>query len=329
MRLRLSLLAAGALLLGACYDKNDPAAPTPSFSITPTPATIDVKVDSAFATPLSAVVKSASGSTIADAPVSFVSEDATVAGVYFQSSTGNYYVYGRQPGTTRIRVSYGATAAPAYITVTVRPRPVVTVDLLPATATVNTGSTVQLTATLLAGPADTIKSVVANGSTVTRRTATFTVATADTAVASVSSTGRVTARTPGTARVIATYKNTSKAATPAAADTATVADTSIITVVQAPVATITVTPTTAQVAPKGNVTLRYTYRGANGTTTLGAAPTVVSSDPTVATVGTIDPVAQTVIITGVKAGDATITFSYIPVGSTTPVTQTTALIAVR
>lgn len=322
MRLRFSLLAAGVLLLGACYDKNDPSAPTPAFSITPTPTTIDVRVDSAFATPLSAVVKTAAGQTVADAPVSYVSEDPTVAGIFYQSSTGNYYVYGRQAGTTRILVNYGATSAPAYITVTVRPRPVVKVDLLPATATINTGSTVQLTATLLAGTADTVKTLRIGTSNVFTRAATFSVASADAAVASVNSTGRVTGLSAGTARVIATYKNTTKAANPTAADTATVADTSVITVNQSPVATITVTPTTATVAPKGNVTLKYTYRGSNGTVTTGAAPTVVSSNPAVATVGTIDPVAQTVIITAVAVGDATITFT---VGT---VTQT-VLIAVR
>jgi hypothetical protein len=172
---------------------------------------------------------------------------------------------------------------------------------------------------MLAAVGDTIKAVRANGSTITTRTATFSVAAADASVASVNSTGRVTGLKGGTARVIATYKNTSKAANPAPADTATVADTSIITVNQSAVATITVSPTIASITPKGNVTLRYTYRGANGSVTTGAAPTVISSNPAVATVGTIDPVAQTVIITGVAVGDATITFTVGTVTQTVPI----------
>ena len=333
MRLRHSLLAAGVLLLGACYDKGEPAAPRPTFSVTPTPTSVDVRVDSLSAVPLTAAVKNAQGQNIADAPVSFVSEDATIASVYFNATTGQYYAVGRQAGTTRIRVTSGINTPAAYIDVTVRPRPVERVDLTPATATINSGSTVQLTARLITATGDTVKPLIVVrdptvplADTVMRRVATFS--SADAAVASVSSTGRVTGLKGGTARIIATYKNTSKAATPAPADTATVADTSIITVNQSLVASIVVTPSTAQIAPKGNVTLRYTYRGANNVTTTGGAPTVVSSDPTVATVGTIDPVAQTVVITGVKVGDATITFSFLPAGATVPVTQT-ALIAVR
>lgn len=327
MRLRTSLLAAGALLLGACYGNDkDPAAPRPSFVVTPNQTSITVRVDAVAPTPLAATVKTTAGADVADAEVSYVPDDATIAGIAFVG--GNYYVYGRQPGTTRIQVKYGVGSAPAFIDVTVTPHPVTQVDLLPATATILSGNTVQLTATLLASPTDTIKPTKVGTTTVFSRAATFSVASADAAVASVSSTGRVTGLKGGTARVIATYKNTSKAATPAAADTATVADTSVITVTQSPVATITVTPTTAQISPKGSVTLRYTYRGANNSTTTAGAPTVVSSDTTIATVGAVDAAAQTVIVTGVKVGDATITFSFTPAGASSPVTQT-ALIAVR
>lgn len=321
------------LLLGACYGNDkDPAAPRPSFVVTPSPATVDVRVDSLSA-PLTAVVKDAQGTTVANATVSYVPDDPTIASVYYNAKTGTYHAVGRQPGTTRLRVEYGVTSQPAYINVTVRPHPVVQVDLLPATATINSGSTVQLKATLLGAAGDTVKSLIivrdsVTSDTVIVRAATFSVPSADAAIASVNSTGRVTGLKGGTARVIAKYVNVSKASNPAAIDTATVADTSIITVNQSPVASIVITPSSATIAPKGSVTLRYTYRGANNSTTTGGAPTVVSSDPTIATIGTIDPVAQTVIVTGVKVGDATITFSFTPAGATAPVTQT-ALIAVR
>ena len=61
MRLKCFLLAGSVLLAGACYKTEDPAAPIVSFSVTPVPATVDVRVDSLAPTPLSAVVKDKNG----------------------------------------------------------------------------------------------------------------------------------------------------------------------------------------------------------------------------------------------------------------------------
>jgi hypothetical protein len=327
MRLSHTLLGAGLLLIGgACYKTEDPAAPIVNFSVTPSPATIDVRVDSLAPTPLSAVVKDKSGTVVSGVDVNFVPDDATIVGVFFDGPTGSYYAYGRQAGTTRIRVTYGATSTPGYITVTVRPRPVVTVDLLPATASLVTGGTQQFTATLLAGPADTVKTLRFGSAAVFARTATYAIAAADAGRATVTATGRVTAVAPGTARVIARYKNTTKAATFTTADTVTVADTSVVTITQAPAATFTVTPASATIAPKGAVTLRYSCRAANGTLTTCATPTAVSDNPTIADVGVIDPVAQTIIVTATQtagtSGNATITI-------TSGTLVATAIIAVR
>jgi hypothetical protein len=323
MNRSLSLIA-GLVLAGACYKTEDPAAPIINFSVTPTPATIDVKVDSMFPTALSAEVKDKSGTVVPDVDVNYVVDDATIAGVFYKASTGEYFVYGRQAGTTRIRVTYGATSTPGYITVTVRPRPVVTVDLQPTSATLVTGGTQQFTATLLAGPADTVKAITSGTTTVFRRTATYSIAAADASRASVNATGRVTALAPGTARVIATYKNTTKAATFTNADTVTVADTSIVTITQAPAATFTVTPASATLTPNGSIALKYSCRAANNTTTVCPTPTAVSSDPAVATVTAIDAVAQTVTVkaSDTVTGDATITI-------TSGTLVQTVLIAVR
>ena len=303
-------VTAGLVLLAACYKTEDPAAPVVNYSVAPTPAAITVRVDALFATPLSAEVKDKNGAVVADVPVNYVADDATVAGIYFAAATGAYFVYGRQAGTTRIRATYGATSTPGYITVTVTPRPVVTIDLQPTAATLLTGNTQQFTATLLAGPTDTVKTLVQNGVSVFRRSATWSIASADAAIATVSTTGRVTAVAPGTARVIATYRNTTKAASFTNADTVTVADTSIVTVTQSPATALTVTPATATLAPNGSLAARYTCRGANGTTTVCPAPVAVSSNPTVADVTAVDAVAQTVTIkAGAGTGDATITIT--------------------
>ena len=326
MRLKHSLLAAGVLLAGACYKTEDPAAPIVAFSVTPSPAAVTVRVDTLSPTPLSAEVKDKSGTVLTGVNVNYVVDDATIAGVFYKSSTGEYFIYGRQAGTTRVRATYGATSTPGYITVTVTPRPVVTVDLLPATASLLTGGTQQFTATLLAGPADTVKALRVLTTTVFARTATFSIASADASRATVNTTGRVTAVAPGTARVIATYKNTTKATTFTNADTVTVADTSVVTITQAPAATFTVTPASATLAPKGSIALRYSCRAANGSTTPCATPTAVSSNPTVADVGLIDPLAQTITInasqTAGTSGDATITI-------TSGTLVATVLIAVR
>jgi hypothetical protein len=320
---KLSMLAAGLVLLGACYKTEDPAAPIVNFSVTPTPATLTVKVDSLFPTALSAEVKDKSGTVVSGVDVNYVVDDPTIAGVFYKGSTGEYFVYGRQAGTTRIRVTYGATSTPGYITVTVTPRPVVTVDLLPATANLVTGGTQQFTATLLAGPADTVKALVVGTTTVFRRTATYSIAAADASKATVSSTGRVTAVAAGTARVIATYKNTTKAATFTTADTATVADTSVVTITQSPATTFTVTPATATLTPNGSIALKYACKAANGSTTVCPTPVAVSSNPTVADVTATDAVAQTITIkAGAGTGDATITI-------TSGTLTQTVLIAVR
>ena len=326
--LKLPVLAAGVLIAAACYKTEDPAAPIVSFSVTPSPATVDVRVDSVVPTPLAAVVTDRTGATIdAAAGLHFVPDDATIANVYYQSATDEYFIYGRQAGTTRIRVTYGATSTPGYITVTVRPRPVVAVDLQPPTATLVTGGTQQFTATLLAGPTDTVKTVRSpSGAAIVTRTATYSIAAADASRATVSATGRVTAVAPGTARVIATYKNTTKAATFTNADTVTVADTSVVTITQAAATTFTVTPASATLAPKGSIALKYSCRAANGSATTCATPTAVSSNPAVATVGLIDPVAQTITVNASTVagttGDATITITSGPL-------VTTVLIAVR
>ena len=326
MRLKCFLLAGSVLLAGACYKTEDPAAPIVSFSVTPVPATVDVRVDSLAPTPLSAVVKDKNGTVVSGIVLGFVPDDATIASVFWNHDTDEYFVLGRQAGTTRIRVTYGATSTPGYITVTVRPRPVVTVDLLPATASLVTGGAQQFTATLLAAPGDTVKTLRQDTLFVFRRTATFSIASADASRATVNTTGRVTAVAPGTARVIATYKNTTKAATFTNADTVSVADTSVVTITQAPAATFTVTPASATLAPKGSIALRYSCRAANGSTTPCATPTAVSSNTTVASVGLIDPVAQTITInasqTAGTSGDATITI-------TSGTLVTTVLIAVR
>ncbi len=99
------------------------------------------------------------------------------------------------------------------------PAAVASVDVTPATATVQAGQTVQLSAT----PKDV------NGLPLSGRTVTW--ASSNTSVATVSNAGLVSAVTPGSATITATSEGTS--------------GTSSVAVTNIPVASVDITPATA------------------------------------------------------------------------------------
>src|SRR3989454_910160 len=105
------------------------------------------------------------------------------------------------------------------------PAPVATVTLTPASATVNEGQTLQLTATLKD----------ANGNTLVGRSITWS--SSNPSAASVNGTGLVTGVTAGSATITATSEGKS--------------GTSAITVVHMPVASVTVTPASGTVSAGG------------------------------------------------------------------------------
>src|SRR3989449_3173221 len=154
--------------------------------------------------------------------------------------------------------------------------PVASVDVSPASASVQVGATVQLTAT----PKD------ATGAPLTGRTITWT--SADTSIAKVDGNGRVTGKAQGgPVSVTATSEGKSGA--------------SAITVATVPVASIDVAPATATIQMYGGVQLTATPKDSNGNAVGGATIAWASSAPGVAGVSTRG------YVVGVAQGTASIT----------------------
>ena len=157
----------------------------------------------------------------------------------------------------------------------VGPRPVASVSVTPATASLPVGATLQLAAV----PEDSA------GGALTGRPVTW--ASSDIDVASVSTSGRVTAGAAGSATVTATSEGKAGSAT--------------VTVTLVPVAAVVVSPATAALPVGGTVQLTVTLSDANDNTLTGRPVAWSTSAPTVATV------SRSGLVTGKAAGSATIT----------------------
>ena len=165
----------------------------------------------------------------------------------------------------------GATAAAALA-------PVASVTVAPASASVTTAQTVQLTAT----PRD------AGGNALTGRVVTWS--SNNTAVATVNTSGRITGVAAGSATITATSEGKSGTS----AITVTVAPV-------APVATVSVSPALTSVAVGGTVQLAVTLRDASGNVLSGRVVTWSSNATSVATVSVNG------LVTALVVGSATIT----------------------
>src|SRR5207245_1467972 len=155
--------------------------------------------------------------------------------------------------------------------------PVASVTVTPATASVAVGQTVRLTATLRD----------ANGNVLSGRTVLWT---SDNAVAAtVDGTGLVSGVSAGPAVITATSEGKSGSAS--------------VTVVSnaPPVATVTVTPSTASVAVGQTVQLTATLRDANGNVLSGRTVLWTTDNAVAATVD------GNGLVSGVSAGPAVIT----------------------
>jgi uncharacterized protein YjdB len=149
------------------------------------------------------------------------------------------------------------------------------VTVTPATATIAPGQTVQLTAT----PKD------GSGNPLSGRVVTW--ASSAPAVASVNGSGLVTGVAVGSATITATSEGQSGIAA--------------ITVAIVPVASVTVTPATATIAPGQTVQLTATPKDGSGNPLSGRVVTWASSALAVASVN------GSGLVTGVAVGSATIT----------------------
>jgi uncharacterized protein YjdB len=247
-----------------------PPAPVASVSVTPPTA----EVQTGGTVQLTATPRDAAGNPLAGRTVTWTSSNNGVATV-----NANGLVTAVAPGTATITATSEGRSGTSTVTVTAPPpAPVASVSVTPPTAEVQTGGTVQLTAT----PRD------AAGNPLAGRTVTWT--SSNTGVATVDANGRVTAVAPGTATITATSEGRT--------------GTSAITVVApppAPVATVAVSPSTGTLDPGGSLQLTATLRDAGGNVLTGRTVTWTSSNTAVATVDASGRV------TAVGPGTATIT----------------------
>jgi uncharacterized protein YjdB len=233
----------------------------PVASVTVTPSSANVAITGTVQ--LTATPKDANGNPLTGRAISWSSSDNTIATV---SSSG--LVTGVAAGTVTITATSEGKSGTASITVA--GAPVATVIVTPASASVQAGQTVQLTATLKD----------ANGNILTGRVVTWS--SSNTSAASVNSTGLVTANAAGSATITATSEGKT--------------GTSAITVTPVPVASVTVTPATASVATGGTVQLTATPKDANGNPLTGRVITWQSSNSAIASVN------GSGLVTGVAAG---------------------------
>src|SRR5690242_4803242 len=155
------------------------------------------------------------------------------------------------------------------------PATIAAVTVTPATASVGTGLTSQLTATA----ADSSGTAISGPS--------FTWTSSNTAVATVSAAGLVSGVAAGSATITATSGGASGSAA--------------ITVTAAPVASVTLSPASANVAVGATKQMSVTLKNAAGGTLTGRTVTWTSSAPATATA------SSTGLVKGIKTGIAIIT----------------------
>src|SRR5213593_1473175 len=217
---------------------------------------------------LSATPKDAAGNALTGRVVTWASANGAIASV---SATG--LVTGVAAGAATITATSEGQSGMA--SVTVANVPVASVTVSPTAPNLYGGGTVQLTAT----PKD------AAGSVLSGRVITW--ASSNPAIATVSATGLVTGVAVGAATITATSEGQS--------------GTAAVTVSTVPVASVTVSPATANVFVGATTQLSATPKDAAGNALSGRVISWASSN------GAIASVSATGRVTGVAAGAATIT----------------------
>src|SRR5213594_3383681 len=258
--------------------------PVASVSVTPGTATIGVGQTAQYA----AITRDAFGNPLGGRTVTWSSSNPAVATV-----NGAGQATGVAVGAATLTATSEGKSGTAAITVTTVP--VASVTVSPATATVQVGQTMQLAA----APKD------ANGNSLSGRTITW--ASGSTAVATVSASGFVTGVAAGSVTITATSEGQSGTAT--------------ITVSTVPVASVTVSPSTASVPVGQTVQLTATPKDASGNPLSGRPVSWGSSNTAVATV------SGSGVVTGVTAGAATITATSEGQSGTAAITVSTVPVA--
>ena len=261
--------------------------PVATVSVTPSPASVIV----GRTVQLTATPRDASGDPLPGRAVTWTTNDPDIATV---SPTG--VVTGVAQGTAVITAtSEGRSGSSA---VTVQRLPVARVEISPATATLTVGGSGQFSVALYDD----------QGGSLPLADRTIFWDSSNDNVVLVSSKGLATAKAPGTARIIVASEGK--------------ADTATVTVVAEPVASVSVTPTSATVTVGETVDFDAQPRDAGGNALSGRAVTWTSSNTEVATVNANGLVtahstgSATIVATseGV-AGNATVTVNAAPVAN--------------
>lgn len=257
------LLCAAALLLAGCSSATDGGTPANQIEIGPPNPTVAL----AETLQLTATVRDDDGHPIAGAVVFWSSSAPQIAEV-----DQDGLVTPRQIGEADIAAS--SEGRSGVVRVRVLRKRAARVTLAPASSSATVGDTV---------PMQVVVEAV-DGERLTDRTVSFA-STAPT-VADVVGAGLAVARAPGTASIVARVEE--------------VADTSRLTVAQATVASLDISPQAPSLVVGETVTLRVTAFDAKGRALSGRAITFTSSRSDVATV------SSSGVVTGRAEGQATI-----------------------
>jgi len=244
-------------------------APIPVASVSVSPPSGTLQIGGTLQ--LSATTRDANGNVLTGRVVGWNSANSSIATV---SSSG--LVRAVAAGTVSITAASEGQTATASITVS--PPPVATVSVSPAAPSIQTGATVQLSATTRD----------ANNNVLTGRVVTWS--SSNSGIASVNSSGLVTAVAAGSATITATSE--------------TKIGTSAITVTApapVPVATVSVSPSSSSLQTGATVQLSATTRDAGNNVLTGRVVTWSSANPSIASVNSSG------LVTAVAAGSATIT----------------------
>ena len=255
--------------------------PLPVVSVTVTPASATVSVGGTVL--LVATLKDANGNALAGRAITWASNNAAVAAV-----NGTGVVTAAAAGSVTITATSEAQSASATLAVTTVP--VASVSVSPATASVQAGQTVQLTAT----PQD------ANGSALSGRTVTW--ASSNVGVATVSGTGSVSGVAAGSATLTATSEgqngSASIAVTVPTSAPGTVGDLTVAAVTDSSV-TLRFTEVDGGTGTPANYEIRY---ATGSTLSWGANTTSVSRGTCATPVGTAIGASRTCTVLGLTAG---------------------------
>ena len=230
-------------------------------------------------TDLVATVRDQNGQPMPDAPVTWRSSNAAVASVTETGRvtahvTGDAVISASANGEA-ITAATVVSGTSAITVVPVPPEPVASVEVVPASASVQVGGTVQFSAIVRDAGRNALSGRAVAWST------------SDERIASVSPGGLVTGRAEGPVTITATSEGKSGSAS--------------VTVTRVPVASVVVSPASATITIGGSVQLSATARDANGQPLSGRAVTWSSSNTDLATV------SATGLVSGRAPGEVTIT----------------------